>query len=178
MIKAIAGTVVWKFDDNFNSDLITSYPQYKDIEDEDGLRRICMSSYDPDFFKKVKKGDVLVAGHNFGFGHPHVQAHYSIKAVGISCVIAESIARQWLRTAISVGLPAIACKGIHDFVSPGDRLEVDMSAGQARNASKGTQLRFTPMPAAILDVLESGGTIPYLRESIERAKKDRTGASA
>lgn len=171
MSKAIAGMVVWKFDDNFNSDLITSYPQFKDIEDEDGLRRICMSSYDPDFSKKVKKGDILVAGRNFGFGHPHVQAHYSIKAVGISCVIAESIARQWMRTAISVGLPALVCKGISDLASVGDRLEVDLSAGQVKNLTKSAQLEFAPMPTAILDVLDSGGTVPYLKSrELERMK--------
>lgn len=165
-MRRIEGNVVWKFGDNFNSDLITAYPKYKDVEDEEGLRKICMVNYDPDFAKKVERGDLLVAGDNFGFGHPHVQAHYSIKAVGISCVIAESVARQWHRTAISVGLPAIACKGVSRSVSRGDKLEVDLAAGRIKNLTNGVTLEFAPFPPSILEVLESGGTIPYLRKSL------------
>lgn len=167
MTVVARGSVVWKFGDNFNSDLVTSYPKYKDVEDEEGLKRICMSSFDPEFSKKVNKGDILVAGRNFGFGHPHVQAHYAIKAVGISCVIAESIARQWHRTAISVGLPAFACQQVQEFTQLGDRLEVDFAEGKVVNVTKSKALSFPPLPPAILETLESGGTIPYLQKTLK-----------
>lgn len=170
MTAMASGSVVWKFGDNFNSDLVTSYPKYKDVEDEEGLKRICMSSFDPEFSKKVKKGDILVAGRNFGFGHPHVQAHYAIKAVGISCVIAESIARQWHRTAISVGLPAFACQHVQESTRLGDRLEVDFAAGKVMNVTTGRALSFPPLPPTILETLESGGTIPYLQKTLKAGR--------
>jgi 3-isopropylmalate/(R)-2-methylmalate dehydratase small subunit len=167
MNAPIRGNVIWKFDDNFNSDLVTTYPKFKDISDEEGLRRICMSSFDPEFSKKVKRGDIIVGGRNFGFGHPHVQAHYALKAVGISCIIAESIARLWQRTAISVGLPAFACEHVHEHVNVGDILEADLGLGIVTDVTTGRVLRCTPLPSMILEVLQSGGTIPYLRKSLE-----------
>lgn len=157
------GRVVWEFGDNFNSDTVTQYPRYKDVSDVQGLKRICMIGLDPGFPNRVAKGDLMIAGKNFGFGHPHAQAHLSLEAAGISCIVAESFARGWFRTAISVGLPAVACEGIRSMAKVGDVLHVDFKTGLIQNLSKNMETRAEPLPDIILDIVKDGGTVPHLR---------------
>lgn len=157
------GKVVWKFGDNFNSDLITQYPKYKSLADPKELAKICMKELDPDFSNKVQKGDIMIAGRNFGYGHPHQQAHLALKAVGISVVIAESFSRNWFRTAINVGLPVIAVTGITKAVDVGDKLEVELARGEIRNLSTQFIIKTSPLPQFILDILEAGGLLTYLK---------------
>jgi len=105
-----------------------------------------MANVDPDFAKKVKKGDIMVAGTNMGCGHDHFQANLAIKQCGISCVIAESFDRNFFRNSIAVGLPIVELKGINEFAKAGNELEVDLHAGTINNLTTGKKLKFTPVP--------------------------------
>jgi len=96
-----------------------------------------MSNVDPDFAKKVKKGDIMVAGTNMGCGHDHFQANLAIKQCGISCVIAESFDRNFFRNSIAVGLPIVELKGINEFAKAANELEVDLHAGTINNLTTG-----------------------------------------
>jgi len=164
----VKGRVIWKFGDNFNSDAITEYPKYKDVSDEEGLKKICMAGFDPEFPAKVKKGDLMVGGRNFGFGHPHVQAHQALKAAGISAMVADSFSRGWFRTAISTGFPVLPCKGISGNVNIGETLEIDLRTGQVKNTSSGKIMKTDPLPEFILRRLDAGGTVPYLRMRFQK----------
>lgn len=157
------GKVAWKFGDHFTPDLITEYPKYKSILDPKGLAKICMIGIDPEFPKRVKKGDFIIAGRNFGFGHPHSQAHMALMATGISAVLAESFARGWFRAAVSLGLPVVICKDISKSVDVGDELQLDLKTGEVRNLANGIFLKSEPLPQFILDILESGGLVPHLK---------------
>lgn len=167
MTRTLRGKVVWKFGDHFSPDLITEYPKYKSILDPEGLAKICMIGIDPEFPKRVKKGDVIIAGRNFGSGHPHSQAHMALKATGISAVIAESFARGWFRAAVSLGLPVVVCKDISKNVDVGDELQINLEANEVMNLATGTILESEPFPQFIWDIIESGGLVPYLRRTIQ-----------
>jgi len=110
MEKKLKGTA-WKFGDNINADEACQF--YKnmniDLNDKNALAKICMTGYDPDFPNKAKEGDFIVGGKNFGSGHMHAHFYYSIKALGIRAVIAESVFHRLYREAINSGLPLIIC---------------------------------------------------------------------
>ncbi len=141
---------VWKFGDCLDSGNI------------DGV----MAGVDPEFHKKVRPGDIIVAGINFGMGSSSERAPRSLKDAGISAVIAESISNIYLRTLINIGLPAIECPGIFQLVEEGDLLEIDLKAGEVRNLKNGQARKFPPFSDYAIDILGKGGLIPYLRETL------------
>ena len=130
----------------------------------------CMANVDPDFPKKVKKGDIMVAGSNMGCGHDHFQANLAIKQCGIACVIAESFDRNFFRNSIGVGLPIIEYKGINKEVKEGDEVEVDLNTGTIKNLTTGKTLRFKPFPDFLQDILEVGGMDPYADKMVAAGK--------
>lgn len=162
----------WVFGDNLNVD--------KEIvpfrERESGLikpgefGKWCMTPVDPDFPKKVKKGDVMVVGSNMGCGQAHYSSNQAIKQCGISCVIAESFDRNFFRNSIAIGLPIIEYKGIKQKVKEGDELEVDLHTGEIKNLTTKKTLKFTPFPDFLLDVLEADGAEPYGNKLIAEGK--------
>jgi 3-isopropylmalate/(R)-2-methylmalate dehydratase small subunit len=157
----------WKYGDEINTDVI--YPgKYLVSFDPVEAAKHAMEGIDPDFQKKISRGDLLVVGRNFGSGSAREQAAVALKSAGIGAVIAESFARTFYRNAINIGLPAVEMKGIGGKVDEKDELEVDLDNGLIRNLSKGKEYSFPPQPAFMMEMLKMGGAIPYYRSRIKR----------
>lgn len=130
----------------------------------DELAKHAMEGIDPNFSKKVRKGDIIVAGKNFGCGSSREQAPLVLKHVGISLIIAESFARIFYRNAFNIGLPLLICKGITKATDEGDELEVDVSTGRIRNLTKGIELHANPIPDFLMEIVNSGGLSEYYKK--------------
>jgi len=154
---------VWKFSDNIDTDIIIPYKYKARSIDPKELAEHCMEGIDPEFSKKVKKGDFIVAGRNFGCGSSREQAPVAIKACGISAVIAESFARIFYRNAINIGLPAIICKDISKETNEGDLIELDLSEGIVKNLSTGKVMKANKQPEFLERILKAGGLIEYYK---------------
>ncbi len=154
----------WVFGDDVDTDQIIA-GRYLVKTDPQELARHVMEAIDPKFASKVSKGDVIIAGRNFGCGSSREHAAIALKAAGISAIVAESFARIFFRNAINQGLPAVVCKGVRGGFKSGDIVEVDLEAGEVRNLSTGKTFKFQPMPEFIMRILRAGGMIPYLKQT-------------
>ncbi len=141
------------YGDHVDTDVIIP-ARYLNTSDPKELAAHCMEDIDPGFIRKIKPGDIIVAGQNFGCGSSREHAPLAIKTAGISCVIAKSFARIFYRNAINIGLPIVVCDG--NF-SEGDRLTVDLSAGSIQNHTTGESFAFPPFPAFLQKIIEAGG---------------------
>lgn len=157
---------IWKFGDNIDTDIIIP-AVYLASTDPAVLGSHCMEPLAPDFPKKVARGDIIVAGANFGCGSSREHAPIAIAALGIPVVIAKSFARIFYRNAFNKGL-ALLEADIYDRVQEGDVLEVDLASGTI----KGTGLEITskPIPPFMLELINTGGLIPYLKRRLEKKK--------
>ena len=153
----------WKFGNDINTDLIIAGKYKLSITDIDELSRHAMEALMPDFAKKIKKGDLVVAGRNFGCGSSREQAPLVLKHIGVGAVIAESFARIFYRNAINIGLPVIECKETNKIAN-GDLLEVSLSEGHIKNLTKNEVYEFKPIPQALLEILVSGGLVNYVKK--------------
>lgn len=151
----------WKFGDNIDTDVIIP-ARYLNTTDPEELARHCMEDADPEFSKKVKKGDILVAGKNFGCGSSREHAPIAIKACGISCVIAESFARIFYRNAFNTGLLILECPEAAREIQTGQEIEVHPDEGKIVNLTTGKVYLTKPLPAFMKAILENGGLIPYI----------------
>ncbi len=133
--------------------------RYLNTSDMDELAKHCMEDIDPDFTIRMRPGDMIIADENFGCGSSREHAPSCIKAAGISCVIAKSFARIFLRNAINVGLPIMECSEAVDGISAGDNLSVDMSAGLICNETTGESWRAQALPPFIQEIIEAGGLV-------------------
>ena len=153
---------VWKYGDNVNTDVI--FPgkyTYTVSHDPDELAKHALEDLDPDFANRVKPGDVIVAGRNWGNGSSREQAVTCLVHAGISAVIANSFARIYYRNAINNGLLVIICPDIVPLVSTGDMLELDLEQSELHwNEQSFAIPRF---PAEVQEILDAGGIIPYLQ---------------
>ncbi|MDQ7956948.1 MAG: 3-isopropylmalate dehydratase [Pseudomonadota bacterium] len=162
------GRAAWIFtEDDFDIDLIVGIKNIK-ITDIHELAAVTMSSYDPDFARSVKKGDLLVGGHNFGYGHPHYPAMRAMRHLGVAGVIAESFSPGFFRGEISMGFPLVTCPGIREATERWDELRVDWAASTVSNLTRGTTLPFEPLSSVERGTLEAGGFIPYLKARLGR----------
>lgn len=152
---------VWKFGDDIDTDIIVP-GRYLIYTDEERLSQHCMEGLDADFSKKCKKGDFIVAGRNFGCGSSREHAPIALKGVGVSAVIAESFARIFYRNATNVGVPLLEAPGITELVENEEEIEVDMDNGLITNQS-GESIEFKKLPPFMLEILEQGGLIEYLK---------------
>ena len=152
----------WKFGTDINTDEIIP-ARYLNTADPDELAAHCMEDADPNFVKVVKKGDLIVAGKNFGCGSSREHAPIAIKAAGISCVIAPSFARIFYRNAINIGLPILECPQA-DEIQTGDELEVDLDAGTIRNKTQNKEYRAAAFPPFMKELISAGGLINYVKE--------------
>lgn len=125
------------------------------------LAKHVMEDADPTFAGRVKPGDFIVAGEGFGIGSSREQAPLVIKAAGVSAVLAQSIGRIFFRNAVNVGLPLLICDT--EQIADGDELEVDLEGGAIRNITKGIQITFDPLPPIMLNILNEGGLLPYVK---------------
>ncbi|OQX88221.1 MAG: 3-isopropylmalate dehydratase small subunit [Candidatus Omnitrophica bacterium 4484_70.2] len=153
---------VHKFGDNINTDDIIA-AKYLNSQDPDYLGNHCMENIDVQFSKKVKKGDIIVAGKNFGCGSSREHAPLAIKGCGISVVIAKSFARIFYRNAINTGLPILILKET-DRIEEGDYLKVDLSEGKIFNLSKNEEYGCQPFPLFMQEIVKSGGLINWIKE--------------
>ncbi|MBR4579304.1 MAG: 3-isopropylmalate dehydratase small subunit [Oscillospiraceae bacterium] len=148
--------IVHKYGDNVDTDVIVP-GKYLSLNDPKALASICMEGIDPEFPRRVKEGDVMVGGANFGCGSSREHAPIGIKAAGISCIIAESFARIFYRNSINLGLPVLEAPEAAREISAGDEVTVDMAAGIIRNRTTGREYAFVPFPPSIMQIILAGG---------------------
>lgn len=160
--------IAHKYGDNVDTDVIIP-ARYLNTASREELAVHCMEDIDPDFPKKVKPGDLIVAGENFGCGSSREHAPMAIQASGVSCVIARSFARIFYRNAINIGLPILECPEAADAVAAGDRVAVDFDSGLITDETTGRSFTAAPFPPFILDIIREGGLIPSILK--ERREK-------
>lgn len=156
---------VWKFGDNINTDLIIAGKYKFDTLDMRELAKHAFEAIRPDFAEKVKEGDIIVAGRNFGCGSSREQAPQVLKALGLKVIVAESFARIFFRNAINSGILALECEGVSKAVEEGEVLRVILDKGVAENVNKGVVLRFKPLPKFLEEIFMEGGLIPYVKKN-------------
>ena len=156
----MAGTV-FQYRDSVDTDVILP-ARYLALYRPEDLAAHCMEDLDPDFVSKVKPGDYIVAGENFGCGSSREHAPIAIKASGIACVIAASFARIFYRNAINIGLPILECPEAASDCQVGDQLEVDLEQGIIRNLTRGQSYQAQVFPPFIREMIDAGGLLPYL----------------
>jgi len=156
---------VHKYGADVNTDVIIP-ARYLNVYDPAELAQHCMEDLDPEFLKRVKPGDIIIAGTNFGCGSSREHAPLAIKAAGISCVIAKSFARIFYRNALDTGLPILECEEASDKTKAGDILEVELSTGEINNITRGLTFKAKPFPDFMLKLIEAGGLIEYTKRKI------------
>ena len=166
MTEAMAGRVI-KYGDNVDTDVIIP-ARYLNTSDMAELAKHCMEDLDKDFTDKVRPGDIMVAGKNFGSGSSREHAPAVIKASGISCIIAETFARIFYRNAINIGLPIMESPEAVRDIDDGDKVSVDIGRGVITNSTKGKTYQATPYPGFMHDIMETGGLINYLKNKGEQ----------
>jgi len=154
---------VWKFGDNINTDLIIP-GKYLMMNDPAELGKHAMEGIDEQFSQKLKKGDIVLGGRNFGCGSSREHAPLALKAAGVGAVVAESLARIFYRNSINLGLPVLECRGVSEFVSEGDLIVIDLLKGEIRNVHRNEVMRAMPLPEFIASILKSGGLVHYLKQ--------------
>ncbi|MDE5766203.1 MAG: 3-isopropylmalate dehydratase small subunit [Clostridia bacterium] len=152
---------VFKYGNDVDTDVIIP-ARYLNDSSESALASHCMEDIDADFVKKVKKGDVIVAGDNFGCGSSREHAPLAIKASGISLVIAKSFARIFYRNAINIGLPILECPEAVAAIKAGDGVKADLSAGVIYNLTTGEKFSAQPFPPFIQEIINDGGLLANL----------------
>ena len=152
-----------RYGDNVDTDVIIP-ARYLNTSDERELAAHCMEDLDPAFRSRVRKGDILIAGQNFGCGSSREHATIAIKESGISLVIAKSFARIFYRTAINIGLAIIECPEAAEAVSDGDRVEADLDRGVIRDLTTGQEFRTEPFPPFIQQIISAGGLVRAFSE--------------
>jgi len=155
---------VWKFGDNINTDEIIP-ARYLNTSDPNELAKHCMEDADATFAQKVKKGDIIVAGSNFGCGSSREHAPISIKACGVSLIIARTFARIFFRNSINMGLPILECPDVIDEVKTGDTLEIDLEAGIIRDCTTKKEYRFSKYPSFMQEIINASGLIEWIKKS-------------
>ncbi len=126
------------------------------------LAKHVLEDADVNFVKKVKPGDFVVGGSNFGLGSSREHAPLVIKMAGVKAILAKSVARIFFRNAINLGLPVLICDT--DKINDGDELEIDLTAGTVRDKTNGNVLTFGRIPGVMLKILDEGGLIPYIQK--------------
>lgn len=154
---------VWRYGDNIDTDVIIP-ARYLNTFDPKELAKHCMVDIDKDFAQKVKAGDIMVGGKNFGCGSSREHAPVAIKACGVPVIIAASFARIFYRNGINVGLPLMEIGDNVERIHAGDKLSVDLSSGKIRDITTGETFQATPLPGFIQDIAKAGGLIQYIKE--------------
>lgn len=151
-----------KVQDNVNTDYVISGRYKFKIQDPKELAKHIFEDIDPDFAARVKSGDILVAGENFGCGSSREQAPQALKSSGFYAVVAKSFARIFYRNAFNIGLLLVECNT--DFIDDGDELELDIERGKLKSKSKGLILDTKPIPYVMKKLLEDGGVVEHFRK--------------
>jgi len=152
----------WKFGDHINTDDIIA-ARYLNTTDSEELAAHCMETVMPEFPGKVRKGDIIVAGENFGCGSSREHAPISLKGCGISAVIARSFARIFLRNSINIGLPVIELAQAGE-INTGDEIDIDIENGIVKNVTGGKTYTFAKYPEFLQGIIKSGGLMKWVQE--------------
>ncbi len=161
MPKNLARRLI-KITDNINTDYVISGRYKFKIQNPRELAEHIFEDIDPTFPSRVKKGDFLIAGENFGCGSSREQAPQALKAAGIQAVIARSFARIFYRNAFNIGLLLVECETQH--IADGDELEVDLDASKLKDKSNGLILDIKPIPKIMKTFLEDGGVVEHFKK--------------
>jgi 3-isopropylmalate/(R)-2-methylmalate dehydratase small subunit len=153
------------YGDNVDTDVIIP-ARYLTVWNPAELAGHCLEDLDVEFVAKVRPGDMIVAGDNFGCGSSREHAPIAIKAAGVSCIIARSFARIFFRNAINVGLPALVCPEAVDATKTGDELAVDLGAGRIENLTQAKSYQAEPFPEFLQQIIAAGGLVPYTRQRL------------
>ncbi|MBQ9139154.1 MAG: 3-isopropylmalate dehydratase small subunit [Ruminococcus sp.] len=156
---------VLKYGDNVDTDVIIP-ARYLNTSDHKELASHCMEDIDKTFVSRVKQGDIITAGQNFGCGSSREHAPIAIKASGVSLVIAKSFARIFYRNAINIGLAIVECPEAADNISEGDKVEADMDNGIIRNLTTGQEFKAAPFPDFVQKIIENGGLMESIAKGI------------
>lgn len=152
---------VHKYGNDVDTDVIIP-ARYLNTSDPHELAAKCMIDIDADFVNKVKPGDIMVAGDNFGYGSSREHAPIAIKASGIACVVAKTFARIFYRNAINIGLPIIECAEAAEAINNGDEVEIDFDTGIIKDLTTGESFIGQAFPDFIKKIIKQGGLINYI----------------
>ena len=155
----------WKFDHDISTDLLS--PGTYAVDPVDVRMLHTLESVSPTFASDVRPGDVVIAGRNFGCGSSRETAAENLKALGVTCVAAESLSRLFMRNAVAIGLPVLICAGVHEAFADGDHVSVDLAAGTISSADGKKVLQGEPLPTEMRDILAAGGILALLDSQTE-----------
>ena len=153
----------FKYGDNVDTDVIIP-ARYLNTSSASELAAHCMEDIDAEFVGKVKTGDVIVAGDNFGCGSSREHAPLAIKTCGVGCVIAKSFARIFYRNAINIGMPILECEEAAAGISAGDEVEIDFDTGIITDKTTGKEYKAQPFPPFIQNIIKKGGLLASLKD--------------
>ena len=155
---------VWKFGDDINTDIIIAGKHKFKTLDMAELSKHAMEAIAPDFSQKIQKGDIVVAGKNFGCGSSREHAPLVLKYAGVGAIVAKSFARIFYRNAFNTGLTAIECEELYDSTDQGDLIQIELESGIVRNLSKKKEYRIKPIPPFLLKILSDGGLVEHFKK--------------
>lgn len=158
---------VWRFGDDIDTDAIIP-ARYLNTSDPAELARHVMEDADREFPSKVRRGDIIVAGKNFGCGSSREHAPIAIKAAGIQAVIAKTFARIFYRNSFNIGLPIFESPEASERIGEGDEIEIDADKGIIRNITKSEEYKARPIPPFMQELIESGGLIEWTKKKLQR----------
>ncbi len=156
---------VWKYGDSINTDVIFPGKYTYSILEPEEMAHHALEDLDPGFAKKVKPGDVIVAGRNFGCGSSREQAATCLKYAGVQAVVAKSFARIFFRNAINQGLPVLQSEEAVDSIEDDEEIEIDFDRGSIKTVRG--DFSFPAFPESVMGILEAGGLIPYTKKKLE-----------
>ena len=167
-MKPIRGKV-WKYGDDVNTDVIFPGKYTYTISDPHEMAKHALEDLDPEFVRRVRRGDVIVAGKNFGCGSSREQAATCLKYAGVGAIIAKSFSRIFYRNAINQGLPALAVPRAAEKIQADQTVTVDLVGGQIRAGD--STFSFSPLPEFVMGIMEDGGLIPHVKKGMTKNRR-------
>ena len=159
----------WTFGDDIDTDIIIP-ARYLTTVDPAELAAHCMEPVSPDFPKRVRPGDIVVSGKNFGCGSSREHAPVALKGCGVAVVVAPTFARIFYRNAFNVGLPAIESAAAAAAIRAGDEVEIDLAGGEIRNHTRDERYAFLPVPPFMMELVAAGGLMSWLRDDMNKGR--------
>lgn len=174
MDKILRGRA-WKFGDNVDTDVITPMDVYMssvlgDANAQRIMKEGAFRNVRDEFYKVVKKGDIIVAGRNFGCGSHRESANVVLRLLGFSALVAKSISRIFWRNSIAIGFPSLQAPGVTRMVEEGDELEIDLRSWKLKNLSSGKEIPIQPYTELMQKILEGGGILKLLKQRVQAEK--------
>ena len=166
MVKKIQGFVYILGDDINTDDIVPSHTLT--LRDPDEMAKYTLEFIDPNFVQNIDKGNIIVAGENFGTGSSREEAVFVFKTLGIKSIIAKSFARIYFRNLINLGIPSIELDWDENEFKKGDKLEIILNKGIILNITKNTQISFNRLPEFLMKIIEDGGILNQIRKKLSK----------